>query len=92
MIKFHQKYFIESIPYVTVHADKIRQNKICYNNIDGIENKLTCFQTFPETKLACKYKTSLYKTQLSEILVEYEKSFDVIIEKINNKPKNNVKQ
>ena len=60
MIKFHQKYFIESIPF------------------DNKENKLTRFQLYPETELACKYKKPIYKTQYSEILVEYEHGFDMI--------------
>ena len=32
---------------------------------------------YPETKLACKYTKRLYKTQYSEILVEYEDGFDL---------------
>ena len=57
--------------------DQIKQNRNCYNNIDGLEIKLPRFQIYPETELACKYKTPVYKTQNSEILVEYEKGFDV---------------
>ena len=38
--------------------------------IFNIENKLTRFQLYPETEIACKYKKPLYKTQYSEILVE----------------------
>ena len=56
MIKFHEKYFIESIPRDKVNPDKIRQNRNCYNNIHGIENKLTRFQIYSETELACKYE------------------------------------
>ena len=41
--------------------DQIKQNRKRYNNIDGIENKLTHFQIYPETELACKFKTPLYK-------------------------------
>ena len=47
MMKLHQKYFIESISYDKVNTDKIRQNRNCYNNIDGIENKLTRFKSTP---------------------------------------------
>ena len=77
MIKLHQKYFIESIPYDNVNPEKMLQNNNRYNNISGIENKLTRFQIYPETELACKYKTPLYKTQYSEILVEYKKGFEM---------------
>ena len=54
MIKFHPNYFIESIFYDKVNPDKIRQNRKRYNNIDGIENKLTRFQVYSEIELACK--------------------------------------
>ena len=43
-IKVHQKSFSESIPHDKINLDKIRQNRKCYNNIDGIEKKLKCFQ------------------------------------------------
>ena len=46
-------------------------------NIHKIENNLTHFQIYPETELACKYNKPLYKTQYSEILVEYENGFDM---------------
>ena len=39
--------------------------------------KLTRFQVYQETEFACKYSNPLYKTQYSEILVEYEKGFDM---------------
>ena len=61
MINFHQKYFIESIPYDKINPDKIRQNRNRYKNIDEIENKMTRFQIYPKTELACNYKTPLYK-------------------------------
>ena len=35
------------------------------------------FQIYPETELACKYTKPLHKTQYSEVLVEYEDSFDM---------------
>ena len=38
---------------------------------------MTRFQIYPETELACKYTKPLYKTQYSEILVEYEQGFDM---------------
>ena len=56
MIKFHQKYFIESIPFEEVNPDQIRNNNNKFRNLHNIENKLTRFQIYPETELACKYK------------------------------------
>ena len=41
MKKFHQKYFIELIPYEDVNPEKIRQSKYKLRNIHKIENKLT---------------------------------------------------
>ena len=71
-IKVRQKDFIELIPYDEVNPDKIRQNRNCYNSIDGIENKLKRFEVYPETEITCKYKT-----QYSKLFVEYKKSFDM---------------
>ena len=48
-----------------------------FRNIQNIENKLTRFQVYQETELACKYKSPLHKTQYSEILVEYANGFDM---------------
>ena len=76
MINFYQKYFTESIPYEYVNSGQIRSNKKI-RNIHNIENKLTQFQIYPETELACKYNKPIYKTQYSEILVEYENGFDM---------------
>ena len=69
MIKLQQKYFIKSIQFEEVNSDKIRQNSFNFRKIHNIENKLTHFQTYPETEIACKYSTLIYKTQYSEILV-----------------------
>ena len=55
MIKFHQQYFIESIPFEDVNPHQIRHTNHKFRNIHSIENKLTQFQTYPETELACKY-------------------------------------
>ena len=77
MIKFHQKYFIESIPFEDVNPDQIRHNNYKFRNILNIENKLTRFQIYPETELACKYTKPLYKTQYSQIFVEYQNGFDM---------------
>ena len=75
MVKFHQKYFIESIPFREVNPDQIRNKNNNFRNLHNIENKLTRFQIYPETELACKYKKPIYKTQYSKILVEYEHGF-----------------
>ena len=37
---------------------------------------MTCFQFYPETKLACKYIKLLYKTQFSETIIDYEQGID----------------
>ena len=81
MIKFHEKYFIESIPYEQVNPSRKQSND--FRNIHDIENKLTRFQLYQETEFACKYSNPLYKTQYSEILVEYEKGFDMTTGKKN---------
>ena len=75
IIKFHEKYFIESIPYEQVNPSRKQSND--FRNIHDIENNLTRFQIYQETEIACKYRNPLYKTQYSEILVEYEKGFDM---------------
>ena len=77
MIKFHQNYFYESVPDDKVNPEKTRQINNRSNNINGIENKLTPFQIYPETEFACKNKTPLFKTQFSQLLVEYEKGFKI---------------
>ena len=75
MITFDQKIFIESIPFEDVNPDQIRSTNHKFRNIHKIENKLTRFQTYPETDLAGKYNKALYTTQYSENLEEYEKGF-----------------
>ena len=77
MKNFHQKYFIESIPLEDVNPDQIRQGNYKFRNIPNKKNKVTRLQLYPETELACKYNKTLYKTQYSEILVEYENGFDM---------------
>ena len=84
MIKFHEKYFIESIPYEQVNIHRKRSND--FKNLNNIENKLTRFQIYQETEFACKYANPLYKTQYSEILVEYEQGFDMTTGKIKVNP------
>ena len=77
MKNFHQKFFIESIPFEDVNPDQIRQSNYKFRNIPNKKNKLTRLQLYPETELACKYNKTLHKTQYSEILVEYENGFDM---------------
>ena len=77
MIKFHQKFFIESISFENVNPHQIRHSNYNFRNIHNVENKLARFQIYPETELACKYNKLLYKTQNSEIIVEYENGFDM---------------
>ena len=84
MIKFHNKFFIESIPYEQVSPSHKRSND--FKNPHDIENKLTIFQFYQETEFACKYANPLYKTQYSEILVEYEQGFDMTTEKTKINP------
>ena len=61
MIKFHEKYFIVSIPYEQVNPSCKQSND--FKNPHDIENKLTRFQIYQETEFACKYRNPLYKTQ-----------------------------
>ena len=77
MIKFHQKYFIESLLFDKVNPDKIRKHNYEYKNIDGKESNLTHFQIYPETEVASKYRTPLYKPQNSRILVEHKNGIDM---------------
>ena len=75
MIKFYQKYFIESISFEDVSPDQLGHSNYRFRNIHNIENKLTRFQIYPETELS--NNTPLYKTQYSEFLVQYEDGFDM---------------
>ena len=63
MINFHEKYFIESIPYKQVNPS--RKQSTDFKNIHDIENKLTRFQVYHETEFACKYNNPIYKSQYS---------------------------
>ena len=74
MIKFHQKDFIESIPFKDVNSDpnkrpnsktKSEESNHKFRNIHKVEKKLTRSQIYPETELACKNNKPLYKTQYS---------------------------
>ena len=61
MTKFHDKYFIESIPCEQVNPFHKQSNN--FKNPHDIENKLTRFQIYQETEFACIYAKPLYKTQ-----------------------------
>ena len=80
LIKFHEKLFIDSIPYEQVNPSHKRSTD--FKNIHIKENKLARFQIHQETEFACKYKNPLHKTQYSELLVEYKKGFDMTTGKI----------
>ena len=82
MIKFHQRCFIESIPFEDVNPDQIRHNNWNFRNIHNIEKKLTRFQIHLETELACKYNKPVHKTQYSEIIVENEDGFGMNTRKV----------
>ena len=84
MTKFHDKYFIESIPFEQVNPSERRSTK--FRNIHIIENNLTRFQKYHETEFACIYKNPLYKTQYSKILVKYNEGFYMITGKIKFDP------
>ena len=59
MIKFQQNYFIESIPFAEVNSD---QKDILIISLEtSTRTKLTRFQIYPETELACKYNKPIYK-------------------------------
>ena len=84
MIKFHENFFIESIPCEQMNPSHKQSND--FKNIHDMENKLTRFQIYHETEFECKYSNPLYKTQYSEILVKYEKGFDMTTGKIKFEP------
>ena len=50
-----------------VNSEKIRQNIQRSKNINSIENKLTRFQIYPETELACKYNIPLYRVSTGKV-------------------------
>ena len=60
-----------------IKVNPSRKQSTDFKNLHDIENKLTRIQVYQETEFACKYSNPIYKTQYSEILVEYEKGFDM---------------
>ena len=71
--KISPKKIIESIPFENVNPDQTSRSNEKFKIIHNKENKLTRFQLYPETEIACNYN----KPQYSEILFEYENSFDM---------------
>ena len=82
--KISRKIFYRTNSNEQVHPS--RKQSTDFRNIHNLENKLTRFQIYQETEIACKYRNPLYKTQYSEILVEYEKGFDMTTGKIKFDP------
>ena len=48
--------------------DQIKQNRKRYNNIDGIENKLTRFQIYPEQNSPANIKLHFTKNNIQKFL------------------------
>ena len=86
MIKLHQKSFIESIPFEKVNTDEKRSKPQDHNNIDGIENKITRFQIYPETEVACKNTTTVLENTKFRNYCGIRKSFILKTGKRNIKP------
>ena len=86
MIKFHQKHFIESIHFENVNPDRIRSKNRNYRKNDVFQSKLLRFQFYNETENFRKNPKPIFKTQYSEIVVEYEEGFDMKTIKLNVKP------
>ena len=59
MINFHQKHFVETVPYENVNSDKIAHNNYKFRSIHNIENNLT-FPNLPGNR-TCMY---LHQTNL----------------------------
>ena len=83
MIKFHQKYFNESILFDQVNADEIRRNNKQNKNIDGIENKITRFQIYPEMISPATTKPHYIQKHIQKYLSNTKKSFDMKTGKLN---------
>ena len=71
MIKFHQKYFIESIPVEKVNP--IEGLSTNFRKIHNVEKKLTLFQIFHETEFACIYKNHSTKHNTPKYLLNTTK-------------------
>ena len=84
MTKFHLKHFIESIPFEDVNPEQIRQSNYKFRNIHNKQNKLTRFEIYPETELACKYTKPVYKTKYNRNSCQIQRWFRHEYRKINN--------
>ena len=84
MIKFHEKYFIQSIPYEQVHPS--RKQSTDFRKLHIIEKKINTFPNISRNRNRMQIQKPLHKTQYFEILVEYEKSFDMTTGKIKIDP------
>ena len=71
--------------------DQIKQNRKRYNNIDGIENKLTRFQIYPEQNSPANIKLSLQRT-IFRNFCQVRKTFRHENRKITKQPISNVSQ
>ena len=68
IINFHQKYFIESIPFEDVNPDQIRTTNHKFGNMHSIENKLTRFQIYPETDSHANTTNPFTKHNIQKLL------------------------
>ena len=68
MIKFHKKYFIESIAFENVNPSQIRHHNIKFRNIQNIENNLTRFQVYHETEFHVNIKIHSTKDNIPKYL------------------------
>ena len=66
MIKFHEKYFIDSIPYEQVNPSHKRSND--FKNSHDIENKLTRFQIYQKQNLHVNMQTHSIKHNIQKFL------------------------
>ena len=68
MIKFHEKFFIESIPFKKVNPIQKLKHSTKYKKIHKKENELTRFQIYHETKIVCKIKIHSTKHSIPKYL------------------------
>ena len=86
LLNFTKILIIDSISFQKDNPNILKLNPQDHNKVDRLKT------IYPETEIACKHKTPLFKTHFSEILVEYEKNFDMKTGKLNihpNQPKQN---
>ena len=66
MIKFHQKFLIYLHPFEDINTDQISHTNQSFTIFRNIENKLTCFQLYPDTEFAFKYKNHYTKHNIQK--------------------------